>query len=365
MRAGHSDNIHTRSNPSPSTNTHQHNNYGSNSQDPLGEQRDRRVLSVSRPLITTQDPHLEGNNSVSGALEYPNGIGSGSSEISDMSSELILGSGTTSGLGYDGTQPIAYIIVPDPQLYLPRLANDAPAPHRQELSVSKGHPNTETSDQTHSRRDDKALPLGKTVHNPGVTPHTTQIESHAPNSGLYHHSDAQLMSSKANLDDRQIVPNKSQDHPSNPGPHPVKTYHEVTTQAGIVSEAPSRHKNARRLGRTDQTISYNNSAPITINSKGETEIAPGSMIAQSSSSTRPGYVHYNQNLQRNNFQGQPVMESSVAHTYAPIQALDKRAGTMEPVLITSQAYYSNNTVTPVNEGPVLFSHPSQPKTPHP
>jgi hypothetical protein len=176
MRAGHSDNIHTRSNPSPSTNTHQPNNYGSNSQDPLGEQRDHRVLSVSRPLITTQDPHLDGNNSVSGALEHLNGIGSGSSEISDMSSELILGSGTTSGLGYDGTQPIAYIIVPDPQLYLPRLANDAPAPHRQEISVSKGHPNTETSDQTHSRRDDKALPLGKTVHNPGVTPHTTQIE---------------------------------------------------------------------------------------------------------------------------------------------------------------------------------------------
>ncbi|CAE7059398.1 unnamed protein product [Rhizoctonia solani] len=146
--------------------------------------RYQRFLSVgSQPIFGTRDPETSLGNST-----QADGTGTpieGNETFEDYFGNLQGASGTASGLGYDGTQPIAYIQVNDPRRYslrTPALHNGtAPTRNKAHCELNSVHPE---HDQV--PLDDRVIYNQPPIGNQAVSYESTQ--------GLYPQYEAPMIS---------------------------------------------------------------------------------------------------------------------------------------------------------------------------
>ncbi|CAE6390491.1 unnamed protein product [Rhizoctonia solani] len=314
---------------------HHYGNYELTPRDSIGEQRGHRTLSLEyHPLFTTQAQHLDDDNLASAGLGSTTEAAPGSGEkINNLLETFLNAPSTASGLGYDGTKPIAYIEIPNPQFYLPSPANDAPDPQSQDITISKGIPKSSTSEQVRSQNGVQELLPDKTIY---------------------------TMSSNSRSNEEQSSPTKPQNHASN-YPRLAKTYCSISAQADL-GQVLSEGGSTNQVERTDKIIPYNDDA--IAHSTGGAQFLSDSMVVQVFDSADPDYILRTSNMQQNDLQGQVVPENSAAHTHAPTQTLNQWSGTNQ-ILTTPQVYCPTNAVMSVAECPEYFATPHSPRCPTP
>ncbi|CAE6422726.1 unnamed protein product [Rhizoctonia solani] len=248
-----------------------HENYDSTSQDLPHGQRYQRTLSLGcQPFSNHQglEPDL-----MKSALEVP-------SITVEASPEDV--AGTSSGLGYDGTKPIAYVQVNDPQQYLSRSTYDVPGPQRHSTSSQGQSPNQVHPhiDWAGSQTDGQPLLTDEHVYNQHLALHgqiPNQHPVHASAPDLYSYPNSQIASSsKPDPEYRQDPPNKSdgalqaKNKLKGPGLNKhrsTKAYRNSSTQTDPKkqvheSQPPSRSKSASKIFSAQEVVVHGSCLPV-------------------------------------------------------------------------------------------------------
>ncbi|CAE6526267.1 unnamed protein product [Rhizoctonia solani] len=307
----------------------------------LGSQESRHGTRYQRNLSVGSQPH--GSTWIPdtgfGNLAPENSMGNSLNE-GETFEDYFSPSNTAPELGYDGTQPIACILVNNPQHYLPRSVPRLPDPHSHGASFSQGQSEIETRSNvgwpwTDSQPSNEPLPaeegacrqqLASTPHDrnrgqplshtpaPGPYSHMDVQMTHLPNSGSEYHQSLSTQSEMASHD-------KAGEQYSN-NYHLTKMDYSLSKQVDSKrqdpdSQAPNRGRNGSRVLQAYEIAPYTTNVPAQ--STMQPQSVPTHMMAQTSDLSGPDYAPGVQHT----LQGQELTENPTNDI--PVLTLDTAA----------------------------------------
>ncbi|KAL5631836.1 hypothetical protein ACGC1H_000023 [Rhizoctonia solani] len=318
-----------------------HNNFTDTLQGLPHEPRHQRILSVGcQPYFGTQGFQTSSVNSTRNATRTPAESIEKSKDHFGTFQDL---SGTASGLGYDGTRPIAYIQVHDPQRYSLRTMDLVPDLHNtdsfQRQSRNKAYLKLK-ADSIYVQPGGDQL-----IHNQQPTTHgqvVNQPSAYELAPGLYAHSNAMISSSSSGSEPSYpstkpttVLGNKAEDHDLN---HSRPTTHYNTSTQAAPETLYSRPHAPDRDGALSGNEYHPFTANIPIHSTIHTQSMPPPMAPEGLSSAG---LNYALEIPHNGLQSQIIAERSVGNAPVPKANIAHSAGGLAPTLRNTEGSSSS------------------------
>ncbi|KEP46435.1 hypothetical protein V565_199100 [Rhizoctonia solani 123E] len=316
-----------------------HNNFANTLQDLPHGPRHQRIMSVGcQPYFATQGFETSSGDSTHNATRTPPYESIEKSEDHFRTFRDL--SGTASGLGYDGTRPIAYIQVNDPQRYSLRTTDPAPDLHNtalfQKQSRNKAHSKTNLI-YVQPAGDRLICDQQPTTHGQAVN----QPSAHESALDWHHHSNAQMIpSSNSGSEPRQfsstkpmaVLANKAEDYELDH--YQPTTHYDTSTQTAsetLYSKPHALDRDGDLNGNIDDPCVASTPVHSTIHTQ---SISPP-IVPEGLNSAG---LNYALEIPHNGLQGQIIAEGLVGNATAPKFNIVHSEGGLAPILRDNEAF---------------------------